>query len=149
MINLTRAQTTNTIAIYPESASIYYNDPSGSFEIQVSQDYNRNTGSITPLILNVPSAFSPRLVFEILGTELPEESGLYTYTLQEFLSTTNTWIEQNTLWFLTDLQWSTGKDKSTERNLDIDRLAVSGSDTPSFNQYVSPEETGYYTTYGN
>lgn len=149
MINLTRAQTTNTIAIYPDSASIYYNNPSGSFEIQTSQDYNLNTGSVNALIINSPTPFSPRLVFQILGTEVPTESGLYTYTLQEFLTVTNSWIEQNTLWSLTDLQWSTGRDKSTERNLDTNRLAVSGSDTPSFTQYVSPDETGYYTTYGN
>ncbi len=147
MINLNRAQNTNTIAIYPESASIYYNNPSGSFELQVSQDYNRNTGSIPLALLNSPTEFSPRLVFQILGSTIPSSSGIYTYTLEEFITVSNTWIEQNTIWSLTDLQWGSGEDKSSARTLDVDRAWISGSDIPEFNQYVSPDEDGYYVTY--
>ena len=47
MINLIKEGTTNTIAISPISKSIYHDLASGSFSLDITQDYDRSSGSLS------------------------------------------------------------------------------------------------------
>tara|TARA_R110000803_G_scaffold123413_1_gene191351 strand:+ start:4580 stop:5092 length:513 start_codon:yes stop_codon:yes gene_type:complete len=170
MVNFFKENATNTISIYPESSSLYYNNDSGSFEIQLTQDYDQSETSLFPSLLNVPTQFSPRLTLQVSSSEVPSYTGLYSLTLLEYINQQIEWAQQNTIWSATHLKWSDISYKSGSRTLDIDRAFVSGSDVPVFIQYTtssqeyiygsgsiipatiqyaSPDETGAYITYNN
>jgi len=137
-----------SIAIWPETDSIYFNNPSGSFSLSYSQDLDRSSGSIDLSLLNTPDSVTPRLVFSLPNNQVPQFSGFYTVTLKEELTqNVRTWGAESTQWQAADFAWSSGTDVLVSRELDEDRAWVSGSDGTSFTSYVSSDEDGAYTTY--
>ncbi len=141
----------NTIAIYPESGSIFALDPSGSFEIVLTQDYDQKTTTVQAALINTPTEFSPRLVLQVSTSDLPSASGLYTLKLDEAIveKLKIRWIEAHTIWSETHRKWNGFTERQFNRTIENDRAYVSGSDDPQFTQYVSPDETGAYITYIN
>ena len=151
MINLHHAGPVNTFAIYPESGSIYAYEPDGKFELTLTQDYNQSESVVIVSLINNPTEFSPRLVFQANSVDIPKATGLYTIQLKEFREVLLRliWGQQHTLWGDTHVRWDGVEARFGERTLDTDRAYVSGSDIPSFNQYISPDEDGRYITYRN
>lgn len=139
---------TQSIAIWPESSSIYFNNASGSFSLSYVQDLDRSSGSIDLTLLNTPTSITPRLVFRLNNNEVPQYGGFYTVTLKEELTEpVRKWGTESDQWFAADYKWSSNIDVLVTRNLDVDRAWVSGSDTPEFTSYASADENGAYTTY--
>ena len=137
-----------SIAIWPETDSIYYNNASGSFSLSYSQDLDRSSGSIDLTLLNTPTSITPRLVFSLNNNQVPRFTGYYTVTLNESLTeNVRVWGQESDTWTAANYAWSSGTDVLTTRALDTERAWVSGSDQPSFTQYVSADEDGAYTTY--
>ena len=149
MINLHKSGTTNTISIYPESGSIYYSSPSGSFSLELTQDYDQNVTEVSATLINTPTEFNPRLTLQISSSAIPSYSGLYTVKVNEYVALRPKWGNTHTKWFDAHWQWSQTQAVGNKRILDTDRAFVSGSDTPVFTQYASPDETGAYITYNN
>lgn len=137
-----------SIAIWPETDSIYFNNPSGSFSLSYSQDLDRSSGSIDLTLLNTPDSVTPRLVFSLPNNQVPQFSGYYTVTLKENLTEgVKKWGQETNTWTSAAFKWSDSSYIVNSRELDVDRAWVSGSDQPSFTQYVSADEDGTYTTY--
>ena len=170
MVNFFKNNLTNTISIYPESGSLYFDNPSGSFEIQLTQDYDQSVTTLTATLLNTPTQFSPRLTLQVTSNQIPDYTGLYSLELKEYLAQHLKWSEANTIWSQTHRKWSQRDAITGERILDTDRAFVSGSDVPTFiqyttssteyiyesgsvvpayTQYVSPDENGAYITYNS
>lgn len=168
MVNFYKSGLLNTISIYPESGSIYFNNPEGNFEIELTQDYDQSVTLLTPALLNTPTEFSPRLTLQVTTNQVPSYTGLYSLVLKEYLAQQLTWIEAHTIWASTHRKWSQKDAITGLRILDNDRAFVSGSDVPTFIsyttssveyiyqsgsavtppiQYASPDETGAYITY--
>jgi hypothetical protein len=143
-----RPSGSQTIAIWPEIDSIYYNNISGSFILDYSQDLDRSSGSIDLTLQNTPDSVSPRLVFSLANANVPQFSGYYTVELFERIGARlATWGETTDTWIAADYTWNATTDIVSSRQLDTDRAWVSGSDDSSFTQYASANEDGQYTTY--
>lgn len=135
-------------AIWPETNSIYYNNPSGSFSLSYSQDLDRSSGSIDLTLLNTPDSVTPRLVFSLPNNQVPQYSGFYTVTLKENLTEgVKKWGQESSTWTAASFKWSDSSYIVTSRELDEDRAWVSGSDGTSFTSYISSDEDGAYITY--
>lgn len=168
MVNFFKNNLTNTVSIYPESGSLYFDNPDGNYEIQLTQDYDQSVTTLDATLLNTPTQFSPRLTLQVTSNQVPAYTGLYSLVLKEYLAQHLKWSEANTIWSQTNRKWSQRDAISGERILDTDRAFVSGSDVPVFKQYttssqeyiyesgssvppykqyVSPDENGAYITY--
>jgi len=149
MINLHKSGTTNTISVYPESGSIYFDNPSGSFVLELTQDYDQSTTEIPASLLNTPTEYNPRLTLQLDSIFVPDYTGLYTVKVKELLAIRTTWSQTNIKWELANWLWSSAQGSGISRVIDTDRAFISGSDTPVFKQYASPDENGAYTTYNS
>lgn len=168
MQNLNYGTGSQIIAVYPEVSSSYFNNPSGSYTIELSQDWDRSVTIDNLELLNTPTRISPRLVFRVDRSSLPQYSGLYTVTVKESIVRRPKWGDTNVLWTDANWIWSQASASFDPRTLDNDRAYVSGSDIPSFlqyttssteyiyqsgsgddpiTQYTSSNEYGAYTTY--
>ena len=148
MINLIKEGTTNTIAISPATASNYHDLASGSFELSITQDYDRSSGSIDLTKLPpVPAGYyNNYLLFSAPSSEVPASSGFYTYTLVEYIAADDRWSQVTDDWSLASWKWSEGA-RSGLRSIDSGRLKVVGTDQPSYISYTDANQDGQYTTY--
>jgi len=148
MINLIKEGTTNTIAISPATASNYHDLASGSFELSITQDYDRSSGSIDLTKLPpVPAGYyNNYLLFSVLSSEVPASSGFYTFTLVEYISADDRWSTVTDDWSLASWKWREGA-RSGLRTIDEGRLKVVGTDKPSYLSYTGGPQEGQYTTY--
>ena len=148
MINLIKEGTINTIAISPISKSNYHDLASGSFELEISQDYDRATGSLDLTKLPpVPAGYyNNYLLFSVPSAEVPASSGFYTYTLIEYIAADDRWSTVTDDWSLASWKWSEGA-RSGLRSIDSGRLKVVGTDQPSYISYTDANQDGQYTTY--
>jgi hypothetical protein len=137
MQNLNYGTGSQTIAVYPEVSSSYFNNPSGSFRLELSQDWDRSTTTVPATLLNTPTRVTPRLVLSINQTNLPEYSGLYTIQVKEGLTRRYKWGNTHVKWTDANWTWSAQDQFTDSRVLDNDRAYVSGSDIPSFLQYTT------------
>ena len=150
MINFYKSGTSQTIAIWPEVSSSYYASPSGSFYLELTQDYDQSKTEVPVEILNTPTSFQPRLIISVPSSEVPAYSGYYDVKLYEYIIVDALiWSTTSITWSDAEIKWNSPSGKSAERLLDEDRGHVSGSDYPETNQYVSAFETGSYITYHN
>ena len=168
MLNLEYSSSgVTTQAIWPEVSSSYANNPSGSFVLTLSQEYDRSETELTGTLLNNPTPITPRLILQFNRSQLPEYSGQYTAELKEGLVRRYKWGTTNVKWSEANWIWNTATQLTEARVLDIDRAWVSGSDFATFDvytssstetiydsgsaypatEYVSPDENGTYTTY--
>ena len=148
MINLIKEGTTNSIAISPISKSIYHDLASGSFELDFTQDYDKSSGSIDlTKLAPVPAGYyNNYLLFSLPSSEVPAQSGFYTYTLNEYIATDDRWNQVQEEWSLAAWKWSEGA-RSGLRTIDTNRMKVVGTDKPSYISYTGGNQDGQYTTY--
>ena len=148
MINLIKEGTTNTIAISPATGSNYHDLASGSFELEISQDYDRSTGSLDlTKLAPVPAGYyNNYLLFSVPSSEIPATSGFFTYTLNEYIAADDRWSQVSDDWSLASWKWSEGA-RSGLRTIDEGRLKVVGTDKPSYLSYTGGPQEGQYTTY--
>lgn len=168
MINLHKTGEVNTIAIWPEVPSVYDDQPNQVFEITLIQDYDQSTTVLEGVLINNPTAATPRIILQVSSSDVPNYTGLYSFQLREAIRGRATWGEINEKWSEIHKLWP---DITVDRNfvlLDADRAFVSGSDDPVFIsyttssietiygsgsiipepiQYTTNNETGSYTTY--
>jgi len=136
---------TTTLTVWPEVSSSYF-PGSGSLRLKVTDDYSEEVTYIPATLLNVPTQFTPRLIFSVTSSDVPAEGGQYTAVLQEYLEQSPIWGETQLTFGEADFTWSdTGI--SGIVTLDTDRAFVQGTDTPAQTQYTSPDETGRYSIY--
>ena len=138
---------TEYINVWPEITSSYVDNPSGSYFLNYIQDYDQSSGSVNLTLTNTPSRVDPRLQFSLDKSTLPTYTGNYTITITESLVARAKWGTTNIKFSLANFKWSDAGPKTSTNTLDNDRAWVSGSDVPSFTQYISPNEDGQYSTY--
>jgi hypothetical protein len=145
MLQLSKNQAINTIAIYP---NIAIDSTVTTIRLSGSQDYDRSASYVDATIISNPEN-TPWVIAQFSGSLLPSASGLYTYDIYEVVPDFLIWNLTNTNWEATSQQW---QDATTGGviigdKLTTERAWISGSDVPVFTQYVSPDENGAYTTY--
>ena len=93
MINLIKEGTSNTIAISPASASIYHDLTSGSFRLNITQDYDMSSASIDlGKLAPIPAGYyNNYLLFSVPSSLIPSQSGNYSYVLVEGITGTGIW----------------------------------------------------------
>ena len=154
MLNLIKPGTTsNTIAISPLTASNYHDLASGSFELELTQDYDLTSSSIdlqklAPVPQNSLGRF---LLFSAPSSQIPSASGMYTYNLVEGIAgAAAIWETTTDTWIAADFAWNASEVVTNKRTLDTGRAKIEGSDTITSNQYAGgPGLYGAYTTYSN
>jgi len=145
MFQLSKSQTTNTVAFYPNEVL-----PSGSkIQMVFTQSYsNTVTGSFIADVISNP-ANTPWVIAQFSGSFLPSASGQYTFDIYEVLIggpliwnlATSSWSSEITTWNSSGGSQTIGDQISTERAI------ISGSDVESLTEYVSPDENAAYITY--
>ena len=150
MINLIKEGTTNSIAISPISKSIYHDLASGSFELDITQDYDQSSGSLALTKLPpVPAGYySNYLLFSVASSAIPSSSGFYTYELVEGIAGASAiWSSTATTFGAADFNWDASQIVDNKRTIDTGRLKVVGTDKPSYISYTGGNQDGQYTTY--
>lgn len=161
---------TTTKAIWPEVTSSYYSNPSASFVLTLTQEYDRSETQLIGSLLNIPTSITPRLVLEFNRADIPQYTGQYDAQLNEGFLTRTPWGGIHTKWTNANWKWSTIQASlSGSILLDTDRAWVSGSDMENITEYylssseaiydsgssypaveyISADENGTYITYHN
>ena len=138
---------TEYINVIPDITASYVGNPSGSFFLNYVQDYDQSSGSLNLALQNIPNRIDPRLKFTLDKSALPIYTGYYSITVTEALVERKKWGNTNVKFSLANWLWSDSSPETGINTLDNDRAWVSGSDVPSFTQYISPNEDGQYSTY--
>ena len=155
-----------SLTLWPEVSASLALETSGSIDLKVIQDYDQSETIIPATLLNTPTSANPRIVFQVQTADVPAYKGLYTVYLREFIPERPKWGTTNTLWADANWRWSDTEVVFEYRILDEDRGTVQGLDTEEITQYlisaseyiygegvetateyISPDETGVYTTY--
>lgn len=149
MINLIKDGSTNVIAISPATASSYHDIASGSFRLDITQDYNQTSESIDltklpPVPVNTANKY---LLFSLESSEIPSASGFYSYDLVEGITSTGIWSTTTETWGLADFKWNAEGAFTNDTTIDTGRVKVVGSDVVSFTSYGGGPQNGYYKTY--
>ena len=108
MINLIKEGTSNTIAISPATASIYHDLVSGSFRLNITQDYDLSSASIDlDKLAPVPAGYyNNYLLFSVPSSLIPSQSGNYSYVLVEGITGTGIWGNTTETFGLADFKWT-------------------------------------------
>jgi len=147
MLNFYNSGSIQTKTVWPEVSSSLALLPSGKIELLMIQDYDKSETIVPATLINVPTPAYPRIVFQVLTTDLPAYGGLYSVKIREYLAIgIHTWGNYNKTWAEADRIWS-AKAKVDLTQIDEDRATVQGLDTVTFIQYTGPDETGAYITY--
>lgn len=149
MINLIKDGTSNTFAINPATSSIYHDLVSGSFRLNITQDYDQSSGSLDlDKLPPIPQGYySNYLLFSVASSLIPSASGNYSYTLVEGIRSTGIWVQQSETFAEADFKWNDEGGFISDRNLDTGRVRVVGTDVPSYITYTDADQDGQYTTY--
>lgn len=147
MVNLSINNPLGANVVYLDTTSSYSTNPSGSFFLQFVQDYDLTTsGSLDITLINKPNRNNPMFVFRTDFTGFPSASGQYTITVQEALRQDLKWSEANYQFGSIHRKWSEGFITSS-KDLATERAFFVGGDNPSYDRYLSPNETAAYTVY--
>jgi len=149
MINLIKEGTSNTIAISPATASIYHDLVSGSFRLNITQDYDLSSASIDlDKLAPVPAGYyNNYLLFSVPSSLIPSQSGNYSYVLVEGITGTGIWGNTTETYGLADFRWDAEGTFINDRQIDSGRVRVVGLDDPSYLSYIGGPQEGQYTTY--
>jgi len=150
MINLIKEGTINTIAISPATASIYHDLSSGSFTLDVTQDYDQSSGSLSlTKLAPIPAGYyNNYLLFSVPSSTIPSSSGFYSYELVEGTAASGSvWGTATAVFGSADFTWSASQVISNKRTIDTGRVKVVGTDKPSYISYTEANQDGQYTTY--
>lgn len=148
MLQFDKNKATNKNAVYIES----FNSASAFYESLVavySQSYDLSSGTFDLTTLSSPTQYRNWLTFDVTGSLLPTSSGQYDVSIFERgEGAEGRWGFTLDVWETTDEKWSTfGDGGPVGVAIYEDRAYISGSNESSITQYVSPDETGKYTTY--
>lgn len=142
------ANATKKNAVYIETvntASNYYGDVAVIF----SQSYDNSNSIGDATVISTPTTFRHWLVFSNLGSTVPTSSGQYDveiWTRQPGIE--GRWGFTDQVWGTTPQVWNSfGDAGALVDKIYEDRAYVVGTNNESITQYVSPDETGTYTTY--
>lgn len=154
MLNLIKPGTTsNTLAISPISESIYHDLASGSFELELTQDYDLSSASIDlGKLAPVPqNSLGRYLLFSAPSSQIPSASGMYTYNLVEGIAgAAAVWSTTADTFGAAAYTWNASSIISNKRTIDSGRVKVQGDDTITSTQYSGgPALYGSYQTYTN
>jgi hypothetical protein len=143
MLQLSKNQTLNTVAIYPNVLPA-----SGSnLLFDYTQSYNKNSGSFVGQILSNPQN-TPYVIVEIAGAVLPNPTGQYVInTFETVVEGAAIWNLTLDAWNLATTLWNEASGSQLGDQISQDRAWISGSDVEPITQYVSPDEDAYYITY--
>lgn len=149
MINLIKDGSANVIAISPATASSYHDLVSGSFRLNVTQDYNQTSASLDldklpPVPLNSANKY---LLFSLPSSEIPSASGFYSYDLEEGVRGSAIWAQVSENWGESTFAWNETGPFLLGKVIDSGRVKVVGSDVVSFTSYGGGPQNGYYKTY--
>lgn len=134
------------MTLWPEVPASLALEASGGLELRLVQDYDQSETTIPAVIINNPTTYSPRIVFQINTSDVPDYGGLYTVYLREYAGDRPKWGTTNIKW--ADAHWLWSSTAATTYNeLDQDRGTVQGVDTAATIEYLSSDELGTYTTY--
>ena len=146
MINFNVNQESNTFSVYPETASL---DPSASYSVTLTDDLDLTSGSFDVALINTPTNFNPRLVFQVSGSSIqPTNTGQYTFELFESLIERLIWGTANLQFGSTHVQWGAGA-AGIGTKIDTDRVWLEGDNTPTTTTYTTNNELGSFTTYNS
>ena len=154
MLNLIKpGTTTNVLAISPISESNYHDLASGSFDLDITQDYNLTSASLrlTKLAPVPQNSLGRYLLFSVTSTQIPSASGMYTYKLVEGIEgAAAIWGTTKATFGSADFDWDASEVIQNKRTIDEGRVKVEGSDTITSTQYGGgPALYGSYKTYTN
>jgi hypothetical protein len=134
-----------TLTVWPEEKLT--NIPgSGSLRLKLTSDYSQEVTYVPAILLNNPTQYSPRLIFSVTGSDLPQVSGLYTVEIQEYLQGALTWGRADRRWGEADFTWGSGEAISGIYTIDNDRVFNEGLNVPTATIYQS-SQTGSYVVY--
>ena len=142
MFQLSKGQTVNTIAFYPNVLT------SGSeILLEFTQSYsNTVTGSFIADIISNPQNTS-WVVAQFSGSLLPSASGQYDFKIFNYTPIVGLiWNTTNTQWQLTNIAWNASSDIIGEQ-ISAERAIISGSDVTPITEYLSPNENARYKVY--
>lgn len=146
MINFNVNQETNTFTVYPETASL---SPSASYSVTLTDDLDLSSGSFDVALINTPTNFNPRLVFQVSGSSIqPTNGGQYTFQLLESLIQRLIWGQTHLKFGEAHAQWGAGA-AGTGTVIDTDRVWLEGDNTPAITTYTTNNELGSFTTYNS
>ena len=145
MLQLSKNQAVNTIAVYPDLP------PSASatdIRLDFNQDYDRSTFSVYGTIIS-NTADTPWVISQVSGSFFPvvTPSGLYTVRIFAGVFDVAIWDQTAEAWNAINTTWQNAGTLLSSSFVVESRAYVSGSDVPVFTQYQSPDEDGAYTTY--
>jgi len=145
MIQLQTNRETGSFVVWPESGS----NSNGSYRLQVTHSMNLASGSFPVYRINNPNNLSEYLVLQAYsGSGIPTASGQYVYNLEEKITQDYTFASASFTFAQADGTWGNGITTGSDL-IDSGRLFVSGTNDPSFDQYISNNEQGRYITYYN
>lgn len=166
MLYFRNSGSVQSMTIWPEVSASLALEPSGGLDLRLIQDYDESETIVPITLLNTPTRNNPRLVFSVPISKVPAYKGLYTVYLREFIEERPVWGTTNKLWSEANWEWSDSSVAFEYKVIDQDRGTVEGLDTQeilqylvssseyiygsgveSVKQYISPDETGAYTTY--
>jgi hypothetical protein len=150
MINLIKEGTSNTFAVSPASASLYHSLASGSFELDITQDYDQVSSSLQLAKLPpIPAGYyNNYLLFSVASSAIPSSSGFYSYNLVEGIAGAGAiWGTTATTFGAADFTWNASQIVDQKRTIDSGRVKVVGTDKPSYISYTGGNQDGQYTTY--
>jgi hypothetical protein len=142
MFQLSKGQTVNTIAFYPNVLT------SGSeILLEFTQSYsNTVTGSFIADIISNPQNTS-WVIAQFSGSLLPSASGQYDFKIFNYNPVTGLiWNTTNTQWQLTNTAWDANPSIIGEQ-ISAERAIISGSDVTPITEYLSPNENARYKVY--
>lgn len=139
MLRLNKSNTSQTIAIHLDTTASM-----DSLILDYSQDYDLSSGSID---MDVAQTKGKYRIGVISGSSMPANSGLYTIDISSGSIAPAIWGTTTDVWSTITSTWSNYGTISRGATLRTIRAFVSGSNDVVFNNYVSPNESGSYTTY--
>jgi hypothetical protein len=143
MFQLSKAQSVNTIAFYPNELT------TGSVVfLEYTQSYsNTVTGSILADVISNPQN-TPYIIAQFSGSTLPSASGQYDFKIFDAVSgSALIWNLTNTQWQSTNIIWDSTSGAVAGDLISTDRAFISGSDVTPITEYVSPNENARYKVY--
>lgn len=144
MLQLHKRNITNIISVYPDTL-INFTNSGESFKLIISQDLTleRTFTEINLTLLNQPTLFNPRLVFQLSTDQLPSLTGQYSYDITTSIGVRSVWSNTNTLWSLTSRLWNLQTGGVIGSTIDTGKAWLEGTDLPIIDRFdiFIPEKT--------
>lgn len=146
MVNFDLTTGSNFFLVYPTSGSLFVNDPSGSFEVTLTQELDQTTGTF---VVNVDRVLETGIIFEVDTVDIvPKFTGRYNFKLEEGLLEQLTWGNAPFQYGTLNQIWSNVVGIITRRLIYSNRAYVyNGINTIPVDVYSIPADSGSFTEY--